>query len=155
MAIASERLIDGCLDTLREDVLPDVGTGFARGQVWAVMDILQNLRDRVEMKHSIAVEEARSAEAALVRVADVMREAGCDDDAARIDAVLASDATQASAERVEALRGALVAALGALHGQPGGLSDAAREALAGHLAPQAVRDIALLKPSLLNEISKG
>jgi hypothetical protein len=155
MAIAIERLIDGCLETLREDVLPDVTSGFARGQVWAVMDVLQNLRDRVEVRRAFAVEEARSAESALGRIAQVLREAGCRDDAARIDALRTADAGAEPGTRVVALRAALVEALGVLHARPGGLSDAAREALAGHLAPQAVRDIAMLKPSLLNEISKG
>jgi hypothetical protein len=119
------------------------------------MDILQNLRDRVEVKRRFAVEEASSAEGALARSAEVLREAGCDDAATRIDTVLAADAEADPVARVVALREALVSALDVLHAQPGGLSDAGREALAGHLAPQTVRDIAMLKPSLLNEISKG
>jgi hypothetical protein len=155
MAIAIERLIDGCLETLREDVLPDVGTAFARGQVWAVMDILQNLRDRVEVKQVFAIEEAGSAEAALARTAALLRDAGCADKAGTLDSLLSAAAAAAPGERVVALREALVGALRALHAQPGGLSDAGREALASHLAPQTVRDIAVLKPSLLNEISKG
>jgi GTP cyclohydrolase III len=158
MAIAIERLIDGCLETLRADVLPDVGTAFARGQVWAVMDILQNLRDRVEVKQAFAIEEARSAEAALERCAGVLRDTGRAEDAASIESLLArrgADGANDPGERVVVLRAAIVTALAALHHQPGGLSDAGREALAAHLTPQTVRDIAALKPSLLNEISKG
>jgi len=154
MAIATERLIDGCLETLREDVLASVGSAFARGQVWAVMDILQNLRDRVEVKHSFAVEEADSAQVALERVAAVLRGDGREDEARELESLLAA-AAEAPGPRVVALRAALVHALGALHAQPGGLSEAGREALASHLTPQTVRDIAVLKPSLLSEISKG
>ena len=155
MAIAIERLIDGCLETLRENVLPDLRTSFARGQIWAVMDILQNLRDRVEVKQAFAVDEVGSAEAALERIATVLRDAGCADEAGTLDSALATGATDAAGERVIALREMLVVALRALHAQPGGLSDSGRQALASHLTPQTVRDIAVLKPSLLNEISKG
>ena len=43
----------------------------------------------------------------------------------------------------------------AIAARPLGLTEAERAALRAHLAAQAVRDLALLKPSLLAEISKG
>ena len=65
MQLTVEMLLDGVMRTLREAVLPAVGERFARGQLFAVLDVLQNLRDRVEPKAALAEVEAASATAAL------------------------------------------------------------------------------------------
>ena len=53
MLIAPETLIDGMLRTLEEEVLPHVGTAYARGQLHCVIDVLANLRDRIEEKAAL------------------------------------------------------------------------------------------------------
>jgi hypothetical protein len=53
--LAIETLLDGVMQTLREAVLPAVQERFARGQLFAVLDVLQNLRDRVEPKVALDV----------------------------------------------------------------------------------------------------
>ena len=63
MLIPIERLIDGCMQTLREEVLPEVASRAVRGRVWAVLDVLNNLRDRIEEKLAPATTEADSAHA--------------------------------------------------------------------------------------------
>jgi hypothetical protein len=136
VAIPPERLIDGCVETLRDEVLPNLEARTARGRLYAVMDVLQNLRE-------------------LERIAAVLREAGSADAAGGVEAALAAASAGTPAERVAVLRQALVAAIDALYALPSGAPDAARCALGDHLGPQAIRDIAPLKPSLLNEISKG
>ncbi len=98
MVIPPERLIDGCVETLRDEVLP-------------------NLEARTE--------------------------------------ALAAAPSGSGSDRAAALRQALVAAIDTLYALPSGVPEAARRALGDHLGPQAVRDLAPLKPSLLNEISKG
>jgi hypothetical protein len=153
--IPVETLIDGCLRTLREDVMPDVGSRFARGRLYAAMDVLNNMRDRIEQKTSLLTTESDSAATALERIVRALRDAGHEPQARGIEEALASAPAAPPAERAAALRGALVAAIDALYGLPSEMPEAARLALADHLGPQAVRDIATLKPSLLNEISKG
>jgi len=155
MLIPPEALIDGCMRTLIEAVLPDVSSRFARGQLYAVADVLQNLRDRIEPKRAPLEEEARSAGEALARVAAVLGEAGRADLAAAVRDAAAAAPEAPPAERAEALERAVVEAFAQISALPAERAEPARRALAAHLAQQALREVALLKASLLTEISKG
>jgi len=150
--IPIERLIDGCMQTLREEVLPEVASRAVRGRVWAVLDVLNNLRDRIEEKLTPATTEADSAHAALSRLAAARRAGGDAEGAAALESALLAAPSEPPTARAAALRGALADAIAA---RPEGPSDAECEALRAHLAGQALRDVMLLKPSLLSEISKG
>jgi hypothetical protein len=145
-----EALIDGVVRTLVDAVLPDVTTRFARGQLYAAVDVLRNLRDRIEPSSALADAEATSARAALERVV-----ASLGTDATRIVDALAAAPAGPPAERAAALRAAVVTALEVLDGLPAPRIAAARTAIAEHLAAQVMRDLLVLKPSLLTEISKG
>jgi len=146
--IPLETLLDGLERTLTASVLPDVGSRFARGQLYAVVDVLRNLRDRIEPKAELLAAEAESAAAALERVAAVL-------DAQPLREALAAAAGVPLATRVVALRAALIDALGRIDALPDDRAREARAALNAHLAAQAIRDLAVVKPSLLREISKG
>ena len=157
MYITLERLIDGCIHTLRDDVMPEVGTRVARGQVWAVIDILQNMRNRIEEKAELCEAESVSAEQALAQLVSALREAGAGSDAEALECARADAPAGPPAERMLALRAALVQAVDALYALPSqdALPEAARAALVAHLGPQAVRNVLPLTRSKLNEISKG
>ena len=155
MLIPVETLIDGCMRTLSEDVLPNVDSRFARGRLYAVMDVLNNMRDRIEQKASLLAAESDSASAALEQIAAALREAGHEQQARGVEAALGAAPADPPAERAAALRRALVSAIDALYDLPSEMPEAARAALGAHLGPQAVRDVITLKPSLLSEISKG
>jgi len=146
-----ETLIDGVLRTLREAVLPAVQGRFARGQLFAVIDVLQNLRDRVEPKAALDEAEASSAREALEGVLDAIGPAA----GAPLAGALADASAAPPAARATALRAAIVDAFALLDGLPDEAATRARQSLAMHLAAQAMRDVAMLKPSLLEEISKG
>ena len=146
--IPLETLLDGLVRTLTESVLPDVGSRFARGQLYAVVDVLRNLRDRIEPRADLLAAEAESAAAALERAAAVL-------DAQPLREALAAAAGVPLATRVVALRAALVDALGRIDALPDDRAREARAALNAHLAAQAMRDLMVVKPSLLSEISKG
>ncbi len=152
MLIPIERLIDGCVQTLREEVLPEVASRAVRGRVWAVLDVLNNLRDRVEEKVAAATTEADSARAALARLAAALRANADTNGAAAIESALACAPDEPPSARAASLRAALADAIAA---RPQGLAETEREALRAHLAGQVLRDVMLLKPSLLSEISKG
>jgi hypothetical protein len=151
MQLTVETLLDGVMRTLREAVLPAVGERFARGQLFAVLDVLQNLRDRVEPKAELAELEAISAAAALERAARALPSP----EQAELTRALAEAPAGPPTVRAAALRAILVRAYGLLDGLPDERGAAARSALAEHLAAQTMRDVAVLKPSLLEEISKG
>ena len=151
MQLTVEMLLDGVMRTLREAVLPAVGERFARGQLFAVLDVLQNLRDRVEPKAELAEVEAASATAALERAAQALPAP----DGPELARALAEIPAGPPAARAAALRAILVRAYAMLDGLSDERGAAARSALAEHLAAQTMRDVAVLKPSLLEEISKG
>jgi hypothetical protein len=148
MLLAPETLIDGVVRTLRETVLPAVESRVARTHLYAVLDVLQNLRDRVGEKPALLAAEAESAAGALERAAGALP--------ASVGTRIRESVTAGEpAERRTALRVALVAALEAIDQLPPDGPGEARAAITAHLGEQAMRDVALLKPSLLNEISKG
>jgi len=151
MQLAIETVLDGVMRTLREAVLPSVEGRFARGQLFAVLDVLQNLRDRVQPRADLDDAEAASAETALRAVVATLD----GDAAAPLASALADAPAGPPAARAAALRAALVRALALLDDLPDETTAAARAAIAQHLAAQAMRDVATLKPSLLEEISKG
>ena len=155
MLIAPETLIDGVMRTLREAVLPDVQSRFARGQLYAVLDILNNLRDRIEEKVTLFEDESSSAAPALERIAANLTAAGLEAEAAALQEAVAAVPQGPPAARAVALRAAFVVAIEVLGKFPQSELMEAHTALQEHLVAQAIRDVATLKPSLLNEISKG
>ena len=151
MLVPVDVLIDGVVRTLIESVLPDVGSRFARGQLYAAVDVLRNLRDRVEARVALDEAEASSAAAALEHAIASLPPESAGPLATAYDAAPSAPA----AERAAALRAALVIALEAIDGLPADVAAPARAAVLEHLAAQALRDVMVLKPSLLTEISKG
>jgi len=149
--LSVETLLDGVMRTLREAVLPAVGERFGRGQLFAVLDVLQNLRDRVEPKAELAEVEAASAAAALERAAQALPPP----DGPELTRALTDAPAGPPVARAAALRAIMVRAYELLDALPDERGAAARSALAEHLAAQTMRDVAVLKPSLLEEISKG
>jgi hypothetical protein len=151
MRVTIERLIDGVVDTLHGQVLPDVATPFARGQLYAAIDVLRNLRDRVEARADLIGAESDSAVDALEGAATAAPAL-----AARIRDALRAVPAGPPAARAAALRGALVDTLTTLAALPDGEAmAAARGRLLAHLGSQAMREVAVLKPSMLGEISRG
>ena len=168
MRTTVERLLDGVVQTLTEAVLPDVATPFARGQLYAAVDVLRNLRDRVEPRADLADAESDSVVAALQRtiaaLSDAPKNALVDApvDAlaapavrSHIRAALAAVPAAPPLARNVALRATLVDALTAIATLPEETARPARAPIAEHLGAQAMRDVAVLKPSMLGEISRG
>jgi hypothetical protein len=155
MRIPIETLIDGVVRTLLESVLPELKSRTVRGQLFAAVDVLCNVRDRVEVKPSLLEAEADSAQQALERAAAQLRSGGADDVAASLEARLAELPDEGLTSRVEALRAALVEALELVDRAPEAAAESARAALGEHLAAQAVREVSVLKPSMLEQISRG
>ncbi|MCC6847050.1 MAG: hypothetical protein IT294_01015 [Deltaproteobacteria bacterium] len=154
MRIAAEHLIDGVVRTLVEAVLPDVASPFARGQLYAAVDALRNLRDRIEPRTDQAEEESASAVAALERAVAALATAA-PAVADRLRAALEAAPAAPPPARTAAVRAVLVDALEAIATLPAEVAQAARRPLAEHLGAQALRDVAPLKPSMLGEISRG
>jgi hypothetical protein len=155
MLIPIEKLFDGVIETLRESVLPDVGSRYARGQLFAAVDVLQNMRDRVEEKAVIAQAEVASIETVLGQLASKLEEAGEAALAGRVTRLAQQDGEAPARERVNALREGFVSLFGEIADLPPELAAGAQAILGQHLAGQVVREVLVLKPSLLREISEG
>ena len=155
MRISPQTLLEGVVRSLHDQVLPHLESRTARGQLWAAIDVLRNLGGRIEPAVAALEEEARSAANALGTLAVRLRDAGEAASAAEIERQLAAAPAEPANARTAALRAALVDAFARLDALPVESADALRPILGGHLAAQAVRDLARLQPSLLEEISRG
>jgi hypothetical protein len=153
--VSPQTLLEGVVRTLHDQVLPQLESRPARGQLWAAIDVLRNLGGRIEPAVAALQEEARSAVHALDTLAVRLRDAGETGFAAEIERRLAEAPAEPAGARTDALRAALVDAFARLDALPAERADALRPILGGHLAAQAVRDLSHLQPSLLEEISRG
>lgn len=156
MPTSVERLLAGVSKALLEQVLPHLGPRAARGQLYAAVDLLRNLERRLEWARAPLEAEAASIEAALAGAAERLRAEGAAALAERFAASAAGWPAGPAAARAAAARATLAEAFAALAAAPPAAAAAARAALGGHLAAQAVRDLApLAQGSLLEEISRG
>jgi hypothetical protein len=67
------RLIDGIIIALEREIIPRVDDAYARGQAFAVMDLLRNMRPRLEWSREVTLAQVGLQEAALKRVDDLCR----------------------------------------------------------------------------------
>lgn len=67
--IEPDRMLEGLAATLEESVLPAVGSGFARGQLHAVLEVLGSLRGQLQWGGLLLESEASSIAALLDEVA--------------------------------------------------------------------------------------
>ena len=67
------RLIDGIIIALEREIIPHVDDAYARGQAFAVMDLLRNMRPRLEWSREVTLAQVGLQESALGRVDDLCR----------------------------------------------------------------------------------
>jgi hypothetical protein len=155
MTVPVETLVDGAVRTLLDAVVPAVGTRYARGQLYAVIDVLRNLRDRIEERQSIADADAAGAADALEKIVAALRTAGASGAADAVASAAAPAPDGPPGPRAAALAAALVRASEVLSGLPPERVAGARAVLEGHYVDRALRSVSMLKPSLLAEISQA
>ena len=59
------RLIDGIVIALEREIIPRVDDAYARGQAFAVMDLLRNMRPRLQWSREVTLAQVALQEAAL------------------------------------------------------------------------------------------
>jgi len=67
------RLIDGIIIALEREIIPRVDEAYARGQAFAIMDLLRNMRPRLQWSREITLKQVELQEAALRRVDELCR----------------------------------------------------------------------------------
>jgi hypothetical protein len=150
LRVAPQALIAGVVRALQEQVLPQLASRTARGQLWAAIDVLRNLSARIEPARAPLEEEAQSAETALRGLA-----AQAPAPLAKEIAMRLARPSGDAAARVASLRALLCDAFERLDALEPARADALRPLLGGHLASQVIRDLSRFQGSLLDEISKG
>jgi hypothetical protein len=70
------RLIDGMTATLRQEVLTRIDDEFARGQVFGVINLLNNFKLRADWSVNFLQEVVTAQTQAFHRIAEILREAG-------------------------------------------------------------------------------
>lgn len=144
--IEPDRLLAGLVRTLESTVLPAVAGGFARGQLHAVLDVLDNLQGATAWGGFLLENEASSLSSLLARAAaEVGGELG-----ARLEAY-GQLTTAPLVERLAEGRLLVCSLLEGGHADSGALA----AAVDSHLANDAVFKAMALRSTRFAEISQG
>jgi hypothetical protein len=154
-----DRLIDGLIATVRAEIIPRLDDEFARGQAYGVVDILNNLKPRIDWLVTPLADEVREQQALLGEFAALFAgEPGFPRPpaAAQLEA-------GATARDIEALRNRqdeqICAAIDWLGQQrahyPQEKMRSVEAQIKSHLQRQLKRELSLTPKPLFGEISKG
>ncbi len=158
-----DEMLSGIVRTLDEQVGPHVAAGPARAQLYASLDLLNNLASKLEWKRELLQAEGDGIAAALQQVADVLSGtpslpqplATLSEEAQRLaSSPDRTDDPLAWCRRCnEVLERAIVALDEANLDEQAAAS--ARAAIEGYLVNQTIRDSMFIKPMMLKKISQG
>lgn len=166
-------LLQGVLESLENDVAPNVSNTKTKAQLYACLDLLGNLAGKVDWKVQILRDECEGIRTALGHAKKQIEELSpkrrsLSDVLASIDTILSADAGEKSSEVVDwfARRRRyaevfenLVRAVGESPGPEVGdareVYDELCACIREHLVNQTIRDAFYLKPMRLNEMSKA
>jgi hypothetical protein len=154
-----DRLIDGLIATVRAEIIPRLDDEFARGQAYGVVDILNNLKPRIDWLVTPLADEVREQQVLLADLSAAF--------AGNTGFPPASQAAElapgATAKDIELLRNRLdeqiCASIDWLGQQRAGLPAAQVQQfetrIKNHLQRQLKRELSLTPKPLFGEISKG
>jgi len=155
MNASLERLLEGIIATLRTDVIPNIGDGYARGQAVGVIDLLNNIGPRIEWARApvaAAIAEKQTLLRALGKLLPDLPQA------AMVDCNVGSSTVELAAER-DRLDAAIGDALALIHAsKPAGSAEALQQALAllkQHMHDELTREMKLTRKPLFAEIASG
>jgi hypothetical protein len=152
MNIGLERLLDGIMTTLRNDVIPHVNEAYARGQAVGVIDLLNNIAPRLEWARGPLLVDIEEKRAVLHAVAKLLPGA-----AFPVGNETIGVTTDLQAER-DRLDGMIGDALAELMGEGAPNSSERDQALAlirRHLHDSLTREMKLTRKPLFAEIASG
>lgn len=144
--IEIDRILEGVAQTLERTVLPAVGGGYARGQLFAVLEALGGLQGQVKWGGMLLDNEAASLAALASEAAAVL-----DGELGARAASVAAMAAEPLDDRLREGRALVCALIDAGHADDGALV----ASIHGYLANDAIFKAMGLRPSRLAEISQG
>lgn len=150
MNIALERLLEGIVATLRNDVIPHVGDAYARGQAVGVIDLINNIGPRIEWARAPLIETVGEKIALLSAVATLLPGVAAPHEAAAVES-LSSAELAAERDRLDA---AIGDALALAHGA-GEEGKSALTLIVRHLHDEQARAMKTTRKPLFAEIASG
>lgn len=150
MNIALERLLEGIVATLRNDVIPHVGDAYARGQAVGVIDLINNIGPRIEWARAPLIEAVKDKTALLAEVAPLLPGLAPAGEAVAVES-LGSDELAAERDRLDGLIGDAIALA---HGA-GEEGKSVLTKLVRHLHDEQTRVMKTTRKPLFAEIASG
>jgi hypothetical protein len=144
--IEPDRILEGLARTLEQSVLPELASGFARGQLFAVLEVIGALQGQVSWGGMLLENEAASLAALLGQAAQRV-----DGDLGQRLADYASIASAPLADRLREGRALVCALIEAGHADGGELG----AEIDSFLANDTIFKAMALRPGRLAEISQG
>lgn len=167
MQLSVDRLLEGMIHTLEQVVLPDVSSSYVRGQVFAVIDILNNLTGRLEVRSDLLEKDIQEVKEVLENVKRSLSAAEQLKQNESIRTLLSSidealnkeSADVPLVEQRKALNALLDDIMVALDGCKEHMDEDKRleavESIRTHLRNWIFRELLALKPSMIRKMSKG
>lgn len=152
------RILDGMITTLRNEIIPRLDDEFARGQAFGAVDLLNNLKPRIDWLVTPLFDEVRDQRALLAQLAEILRDAG-----APLPDVSGALEAGTPAHALEALRNDLDTRICALidwlarerAALPPATVAAAEAAFKQHMQAQLKREMSLTPKPLFAEIARA
>lgn len=146
-----DRLFEGIIGTLRQDVIPHVGDSYARGQAVAVIDLLNSISHRIEWVREPILESVRAKRALLDEVAAQMGDGTASHSPAEIERLSTADLI---AERAR-LDAAICDALHEARLRQDEAAGVALSMLLEHVHDELEREKQMTRKPLFAEIASG
>jgi hypothetical protein len=142
------RMMQGIVETLRDDVIPHVGDGYARGQALGVIDLLNNYGARLDWDGGQIAAQIAAKRAALAEAAALMGGAGETVEPVEVppSAALLAEAAELDRQISERLLGWMA---------EGGAGEAAVARLRRHMHDELREEMKLTHRPSFAEIAKG
>jgi len=161
MFISTDLYLKRLMNTLEQVIAPEIESDHVRGQVFAVIDLLKQLSDRVEYKQFIISQDIEIGRDLIQRILDAFEGAGCatpDDLRAYIGQMDNGAAGKGLALRTK-VEEMLCAALNYFHDNINKLDgNAAKEldrVIREGITKIAGRDLTMMKPPMIEKISRS
>lgn len=152
MNISLQRLLEGIITTMRNDVIPHVTEAYARGQAVGVIDLLNNIGPRLEWARGPLLIDIEEKRAVLNTAAKCLPGAAV---SVGEEALGETIDLQAERDRLDGLIGDVLAVLMAEDAPHSPERAQALALIRGHLHDSLTREMALTRKPLFAEIASG
>lgn len=160
MTNSLERIFDGMIDVLQSRVIPSIAEEFARGQAYGALDLLRNLKPRVEWAVGPLYDDVAAGLALARRIAALLEGAEPKPPEAPAENLererLTATDLEPMRDRLDAHLTEVLRWLGAHPGAvPAGRADEVESVIRKEQRARLKREVKLTAPTLFGEISRG